>query len=510
MFRLFYRSVIALTLMGLFPFLLTAQTDSTYYFGKDLGLKAPRLLPDSAFALPEHGFHVKKRPFRAGAEVFLINAGVWSFDRFALNEEFAHISLNSIRDNIKRGFVWDNDQFSTNLFAHPYHGGLYFNAARSNGLNFWESIPYAAAGSLMWEFAGEIEPAAINDFIATTIGGVAIGEVTNRISLMVIDESEKGAARVGREVLAFIASPIRGLNRLINGDMWRVKSSRFKYHDFQRLPVRLEVGLGSRYLADDRHFFRGEHTPFLSLGLIYGDPFRAELSKPYDYFTFNATMNLGSNQPIISEINLTGKLLSTNIDMSKQMDMVVGLYQHFNYYDSEPVLDGDTRVPFKISEAAALGPGAIFRFQPATPNGTHIEQRIFTNATILGGSLTDYYNVIDRNYNMGSGFSLHSHTHIGLGQRASMNLTAQHFRIFTWKGYDAATLSTSNPLYLNAQGDKGNASLTVLKVRMNVALTRALDLGLDTQYYLRHTHYSEHPSVRYRTFETRLGLYCHF
>lgn len=51
-----------------------------------------------------------------------MNVGVWAFDRYVMNEDFAKISIGSIRRNIKHGFVWDNDQFSTNLFAHPYHG----------------------------------------------------------------------------------------------------------------------------------------------------------------------------------------------------------------------------------------------------------------------------------------------------------------------------------------------------------------------------------------------------
>ena len=79
----------------------------------------------------------KKHPWRAAAETFGMNVGVWAFDRYVMNEDFAKISIGSIRRNIKHGFVWDNDQFSTNLFAHPYHGNLYFNAARSNGLTFW-------------------------------------------------------------------------------------------------------------------------------------------------------------------------------------------------------------------------------------------------------------------------------------------------------------------------------------------------------------------------------------
>ena len=127
----------------------------------------------------------KKHPWRAALEAFGINVGVQFFDRYVMNEDFAKISWSSIKNNIKTGFVWDNDQFSTNLFAHPYHGGLYFNAARSHGMSFWESVPYSFCGSLMWETTCEIEPPAINDLMATTFGGVCIGEVTNRMSNLV-------------------------------------------------------------------------------------------------------------------------------------------------------------------------------------------------------------------------------------------------------------------------------------------------------------------------------------
>jgi hypothetical protein len=36
-----------------------------------------------------------------------------------------------------------------------------------------------------------------------------------------------------------------------------------------------------------------------------------------------------------------------------------GIYQHFNYYDSKPVIDGSDQTPYRISEPAALGPGFI-------------------------------------------------------------------------------------------------------------------------------------------------------
>ena len=136
---------------------------------------------DSTMALP-----TPKRPWQALAEVTGINIGVQLFDRWALNSDFAQTTLNSLKHNFTDGMVWDNDFFITNMFAHPYHGNLYFNAARTNGLTFWESAPYSLLGSAMWEFLGETEPPAINDIIATTCGGIAIGEMTHRLSLTIL------------------------------------------------------------------------------------------------------------------------------------------------------------------------------------------------------------------------------------------------------------------------------------------------------------------------------------
>lgn len=460
-----------------------------------------------AFALPEYGYVEKKRPLRAGIETFAINAGVWAFDHYIKRADFAEISMNTLRSNFRSGFLWDNDQFITNLFAHPYHGSLYFNSARSSGLSFWSSIPYAFAGSMMWELAAENNPPALNDLIATTIGGVALGEVTNRISLLALDDRARGWGRFWREFLATAVSPMRGLNRILTGEAWHTRDERYLYHDYDRLPISLSLGLGNRYIADENALFRGEYTPFVNVGLTYGDPFAYSENRPYDYFTLNLTGNFTSNQPLLSEVNLRGKLWGMPYDSTSDLDVMVGLFQHFNYYDSEPVIDGTHVIPFKISEAASLGMGMLVRFPSSPSRGLGLEQQLHLNGVLLGGSLSDHYNVLERNYNLGSGFSLHSDTRVDLGQRSNLLLQLQHLHLFTWKGYNPDLLGRIDPLYLNAQGDKGNTRLTVLRGKFTTDLTRQLSLGMDVQYYWRSTHYAEHEDVRYRTFETRLGLY---
>ena len=451
----------------------------------------------------------KKHPWKAALEAFAINVGVQCFDQFVMNEEFAKISFHSIKHNIETGFVWDNDQFSTNLFAHPYHGGLYFNAARSHGMNFWESVPYSFCGSLMWETTCEIEPPAINDLMATTFGGIAIGEVTHRVSNLVFDDRLSGFPRFMREFLGTLICPIKGLNRILSGDAWRVRGKYYKYHDYQRSPVSFSASAGYRYLADNNTLFRGEGNPYVRFNLVYGDLFDGETTKPYDYFTLDATFGLSSNQPLITGLHLLGRLWSVPVAVSKGTEMEFGIFQHFNYYDSQPVKDGTSLVPYRISEAASFGPGIIYRF-PQVGNLTRFEQRVFLDGILLGGSLTDHYNVIDRDYNMGSGYSVKAISFMEFGKVATFQIGADYYRIFTWKGYEGKDLATTDPLYLNAQGDKGNASLLVLNARFGLALSNRLNLDFNVSNYWRDTHYSYHDDVKSKTFDMSLGLQYKF
>lgn len=464
--------------------------------------------PDSIYTYSDPRMQ-KKHPWRAAAETFGVNVGVWAFDRYALNADFAKISIHSIRRNIKNGFVWDNDQFSTNLFAHPYHGNLYFNTARSNGLTFWESTPYAFAGSLMWEIAAEVEPPAINDLIATTIGGIALGEVTHRMSALVLDDSKRGFARFTREFLGTLICPMQGLNRMITGDMWKVKRSHYKYHNYERIPIKFSISAGDRYLADNNYLFRGEHNPYIEFRAIYGDPFDKVNDSPYDYFTATATLGLSPNQPLISKVNLLGKLWGIPLKTSTGMEMMFGIFQHFNYFDSEEVIDGSGRIPYKISEAASFGPGMIYKF-PRMNSLVNLEQSVFLSAILLGGSLTDYYNVIDRNYNMGSGYSVKNRTLLDFGNYGTFALNLHYYQIFTWKGYEHKNLEEIDPLHLNAQGDKGNVMLAVINPIIELNLSRRFKANMEISYYYRNTHYSYHEDVDYKTFETRLGLTYHF
>lgn len=445
------------------------------------------------------------RPWRAAIEATAINVGVHVFDRFVLNEDFAKSTFKTTWNNIRHGFVWDNDKFSTNLFAHPYHGNLYFNAARSNGLSFMASVPYAFGGSLMWEVAGEVEPPALNDLIATTIGGMAIGEVTHRLSALVYDDRTKGSRRFLRELVGTIINPIGGLNRLIDGRAWRVRTDYYKYHDYDRFPILFFVSVGNRYLADRGALFRGETHPYLALNLTYGDAFNVEENRPYDFFTANAALSLTGKQPLIHGVHLIGRLWGTKIETGTDLQLTAGLFQHYNYYDSEPVIDGSDLVPYRISEAASFGPGLLYRL-PTAGGVKRFEQQLYVNAILLGGSLSDYYKVIDRDYNLGSGFSVKMRTLVEFQKYGRLEMTADFLRIFTIKGVEDKDISATDPLHLNVQGNRSEARLLVLRPNIFIHLAKNLDLHISAAGYFRRTNYKSQPDVSSHTFVVRLGV----
>ncbi len=453
-----------------------------------------------------------KSAWLAAAEVTGINFFVHAFDRWVMNEEFAQTTWKSIGNNFKNAFVWDNDFFITNLFAHPYHGNLYYNSARSNGLNFWESAPFALGGSLMWELFGETEPPAINDVMATSMGGIAIGEVTHRLSDAVLDDSQRGVRRFMLEAVSTLINPIKGLNRIISGAAWRVNHQNALHHDWERFPINFTAAFGNRYLADDGAFFRGEHNPFITLGLEYGDALNEKDSnKPYDYFDVEANFGLSKNQPFINRLHLLGRLWSTPMySHDNGMRAEFGLYQHFNYYNSEPVKDGTELTPYRISEAASVGPGIIVRM-PQVGVLTKLEQRVFLSGILLGGTKSDYFNVLERDYNMGSGFSIKSKTHIELRNFGRFSVDVNFFKLYTWKGYEDKDLDNiDDPHYLDVQGDKGNARLFVINPMAEIDLGKQWGFIMNASYFSRKTHYKYYNNVKANTFEFKAGLAYHF
>jgi hypothetical protein len=448
-----------------------------------------------------------KRPWLAGAKIFGLNMGVWAFDRYVLNEDFAKINGRTIKKNLKTFPVWDTDMFSTNLFAHPYHGGLYFNAARSNGMSFWESIPYTVGGSLMWEFFMEAELPSINDLFATSFGGIELGEITYRISDLFLDDRSSGAERVGREILSGLISPMRGLTRLISGDSWRYRPN--KGRAFSKVPVDFTVSLGSRYLAEEENLDNKSLGINLTLLLDYGDLYNNDYFSPYEWFHFKLSTDFLSDQPLISQVNAIAAIWGKNVWTKENRNLTAGIFQHFDYYDSKLKMgkNQEPTAPYRIAEAAAFGGGLIYQRKSTPTNPVDIYTEFYANAVLLGASTSDYFHVDNRDYNMGSGYSLKNTIGLTYNKRWSFFLSGANYHLFTWKGYDPdIDWETVNPGSLNVQGDSGNARLTVFSSNLMYASSRNWNILLSSRQFFRRTHYKHYEDIEHSTMDITLSF----
>jgi hypothetical protein len=148
------------------------------------------------------GVSPRKHPFMAFVQMTSVNVFINRMDAWVLNVKdpapvghYANVTVKSWGVNIRSGWVWDTDAFQVNMFMHPFQGAAYFRSGRVNGLNFWESTPLTFLGSLEWEFLGEKTLPSLNDFYNTGFGGIALGEMTWRLALLLRDNRARGLDR---------------------------------------------------------------------------------------------------------------------------------------------------------------------------------------------------------------------------------------------------------------------------------------------------------------------------
>lgn len=271
-----------------------------------------------------------KRFWLAAGEVALVEFLPWAYSRYVTDEDFARISWHTVSENWHTGFVYDHDDFNTNQFGHPYHGSLYFDAARSNGYNFWESGAFTLAGSLLWECCMENTAPSINDLINTTLGGMTRGEISHRLSAMILDNTVSGGERFWRELGAALVNPVGAFTRLVTGDM-----SRDFPNPEERFPSGFSISadLGYRNVKSGTGVPR-EHQALFSFSALYGDPFNGDIQKPFDTFSVGLDVTFPGGTAI-SRFEERGILKGWELgDATGSARHVFGLSQEYEYINN--------------------------------------------------------------------------------------------------------------------------------------------------------------------------------
>ncbi|MBK8552748.1 MAG: DUF3943 domain-containing protein [Ignavibacteria bacterium] len=409
------------------------------------------------------------------SEVIGLNLGLGAFNTYVGKSEFAKISFKTIQKNFQTGSVWDTDFFITNFFAHPYHGNLYFNTARSSGYSFYESAPFALGGSLMWEIFMENEPPSLNDLINTTISGIFLGEVLYRLSSLVIDERQTGFKRVMSEIGAGLLNPFRAFNRLITKRSWKV----VQQEAYEVEPLDFSLSYGVSRTNDGTQFFTGLANGILKFDMVYGNPFKEQKRNPFDFFRIRSNFNFGAGQPPIGTVTGYGIIAGQNFSVKNQK-MLAGAFQHYDFFDNN------------IFEVAGISFGAgLMSYFPSKNKDQSIVTSVHLNLMPLGASNSAYSSFGLKTYNYSVG----------------ANMKFESLLDFSW----GDALINYNLYFLHTViGEESNELVGILKPRLNVDVYKNLSIGTEFVFYHREGYYADYPDVHINNNETSLFVTYQF
>lgn len=446
--------------------------------------------------------YIKPRPLVALAKDLGLNAAILSWDHFVQDREWAAVTSHVIRNHFTHGPRFDNDSFSGNQFSHPYHGGMFYNTARNEGLSYGVSLLYPIIGSASWEWLCETNPPSINDLLSTGVGGAVIGEVTHRASDIFFDDSRRGTNRVIREIIGSILNPVRAAHRILSGEMWRVSPSRGKRLEPQ--PYSFEVGLGERRMAELSGNKDMMKSPYIDFSFNYGQRFNPSgRSKPFDLFSFSMLANLSGKHPTIGSLDISGRLADRQIRRPGKWSLDIGFYQNLKYaehYSRESKRANHFSI---ISEAVSFG-GGLYVERKA--NSTCFFNDFMISAVVFGGTNSDYYT--ERRYNYASGVSLRNDTQFYINQRALVGNKFYFARLFSFKGYSADEIDRQVAAGIDPScwGDQGNHSVLTNETFLQYNIYKNIRINIDYMRYLRRSNYKYFPSVHARSHEFKMGI----
>jgi hypothetical protein len=383
---------------------------------------------------------------RASIELFVDMWVPWAVNYYVRDADFSHVTPESWWDNITGKWVWDDNNFQTNQFAHPMHGNFYFNSFRSNGYNFWASSGASFAGAYLWECCGETHPKAPNDMINTSLGGIALGEMLWRLSNLTLDNRATGAERTWREIGAFALSPWNSFNRLIDG-----KSNDVVENPPEWRPAWVQAALdgGARFTGSRGNSFDVSDDRLrdfvVTLRLNYGRPLEDLVGKPFSTFGVNAELALGTDRQKLNILTSRGNISGKYLRNSEKTKHVLALRLNYEYYFFPSADTAFNAVVYEYGAQSFTG-GITSSYQLGG------RWRLLTDAYLRGvaiaGVRSDYYEVSGegRNYDFGPG--------LGAGVIASVGLPGKLLFTGTYNGTWIHTLNgTDYDHYL------GNGSL---------------------------------------------------
>jgi hypothetical protein len=401
--------------------------------------------------------------WQAASGVAAVNGLTWFYNWRVQRWDWANVGTRSWWANLRDGFTWDDDVFGANQAAHPYHGSLYFNAARASGYDFWGSAPYVAAGSLSWELFTENVRPSLNDLITTTLGGIALGEVSYRMSSLL---SSRGTA-ASRQLAAFVLSPIARAQSLVHGSS-RASSIEGPESSSALLAVGQRRGAGASPAGSTGN------RPFVGFTFHYGSAFDEQVRRPYDAFEFRLHLS-PDDQVVLTHVSVSGLIARHHLSRASRNQLLLGLFQHYDYDD----------VPLAKASSQSLSGALLYRRPGAR---TQMDLGFHVEVAPLGTVSSDHNLVRRRDYDFG----------VGLGSRFT--------GVLRHDGRDLLRLDARSIWIHSMYSADANHLMTTARLSAAIPVIRMVSVGGDVGLTFRQSTYRSQPRVTKRIPQVRAYL----
>jgi hypothetical protein len=404
--------------------------------------------------------NVKPKFWRAAWQLMVAQMIPFSVNHFVRDAEWADISFATWATNLENPWQWDNNKFLNNQFSHPYHGSLYFSAARANGYNFWQSVPWAFGGSLMWEWFGEAWAPSPNDLWNTSLGGITLGETLYRLSTLTLDNTATGSERTFREIGATLINPVHGFNRLIDGRMNDINENPSDWRP-TRIQALLDFGYRKTHGENSLGVTEDLDQPYLEISLFYGDQVEDLDKKPFSAFSLTASIGLNSGESsVLSNLYSRGNLAAKVIDREERKMHQLAALMIYQYISLPTVEFG----------GQGFSGGLVSRWGP--PSGTRVYTELLGTFMPVAALQSDHFITEEgRDYDYGVAFGGRGEARAVFNDRAWVRFQANYLWLPVLSGFN---------------GDHAQSSASL---EGRVILGRRLGAGVTGTWYHRQSDY---------------------
>lgn len=368
----------------------------------------------------------------------------------------------------KQNWVFDQDPFNINQFAHPYQGATMYGLARSSGLGFWESFAYSNAGSFLWKMAGETDPPSINDQITTGSAGSLLGEALFRMAELVLND---GGSNPGilYEAGAAIISPPTAFNRTAFGGRYKTIYPSLNPATFWDFQLGTSINDSTKSVAT------------MNFAMSYGLPGKPgyTYTRPLDYFDFEISSQYNSNNPV-NNVLLRGLLYGKDYHVGNSYRGIWGLYGSYDYLSPTVFRVSNTALSLGTTAQCWVGPGIAL-------------QGSLLGGVGFGAAGTTPVAEGDRDYHFGIAPQGLLALRLLFGNRAALELDARGYYV-TGSGQFNSLSTGSNPV--DSAG--GSEKIVRVKAGFNIRVYGRHGLGLQYVESLRNSQYGGQPSRQQR------------